>query len=67
MKTENPQAFPSRGDLLITNEGMTLRDYFAAKAMNGWLSNPNTTLKTKEDLASESYLIADIMLKQRNI
>ena len=43
--------------------GMTLRDYFAAKAMQGLLSSDvNATL---EVFAKQSYKVADEMLKAR--
>ena len=45
-------------------QGMTLRDYFAAKAMQAILSNPNYELPD-EKLAGSSYVIADVMLKAR--
>lgn len=50
--------------------GMTLRDYFAAKAMQAHLSNPKTTENPafdREGLVIEAYAIADAMLKQRKI
>lgn len=41
---------------------MTLRDYFAAKCMQGTLSNPN--LKgTADDVAKVAYAMADAMIK----
>lgn len=43
--------------------GMTLRDYFAAKAMQGmcsWGAHDE-----RRDVASEAYFIADEMLKAR--
>lgn len=42
--------------------GMTLRDYFAAKAMRevDWHNN------TREDCANECYEIADAMLTERS-
>ena len=48
-------------------EGMTLRDYFAAKAMQGQVSNP---LKLGDDeahrlIAERAYRMADTMLKER--
>ena len=47
--------------------GMTLRDYFAAKAMQAQIGNP---LKLGDDeahrlIAERSYRMADAMLKQR--
>jgi hypothetical protein len=46
---------------------MTLRDYFAAKAMQGSLAN-NTIKKTDNNtLAAHFYSIADAMLKQREL
>jgi hypothetical protein len=42
---------------------LTLRDYFAAMAMQGFLiSNPNLR---SEDVACEAYVQADAMLKER--
>jgi len=61
-------AFPIKGPVM-TNDwlGMTLRDYFAAKAMQGMLANPvegNDGMISKR-LALWSYEIADAMLKVR--
>ena len=42
--------------------GMTLRDYFAAKAMQSMLTTGNTVLK---DITQASYVIADAMLEAR--
>ena len=44
------------------NQGMTLRDYFAAKAMQVLLANDETSMK--ED-AQDAYMVADAMLKAR--
>lgn len=51
-------------------EGMTLRDYFAAKAMQGVLSNVNANVgvgqeETNCGIAACAYAIADAMLKER--
>jgi hypothetical protein len=65
---KNEPAFPAMHYDLAENEhGMTLRDYFAAKAMVGLLNcyhNPKEF--TEETLAEQSYEIADAMLKARN-
>jgi hypothetical protein len=46
---------------------MTLRDYFAAKALNGILSNPDDVYGVPiEALAESAYRYADAMLKARN-
>jgi hypothetical protein len=42
---------------------MTLRDYFAAKAMQGIINEP--ALKSYEAVAVEAYKQADAMLKAR--
>ena len=58
-----PGLHPS-AECRFQDEGMTLRDYFAAKAMQGIMADPNTTLD--EDLiAMVSYRQADAMLKAR--
>lgn len=47
-------------------EGMTLLDYFAAKAMQALLSDPEwRTGEWKTDTATTSYKVADAMLKAR--
>jgi hypothetical protein len=72
MKTEVPTAFPwNYGDLTCT--GMTLRDYFAAKAMQGFLTNDNLLRASCEwhqdgseiSIAQLAYDQADAMLKAR--
>jgi len=56
----NPPAFPDGKG----TKGMSLRDYFAAKAMQGMLSEPSLRA-TPEEFATESYKVADAMLKAR--
>jgi hypothetical protein len=46
--------------------GMTLRDYFAAKAMAAAMTNPHLNDKSSADIAMGSYRIADAMLEARN-
>ena len=43
--------------------GMSLRDYFAAQAMTGFLARPGSINPTQD--AALAYLIADSMLKAR--
>lgn len=77
-KPENPNAFPTMehgfdrvgSPTVSTYEGMTLRDYFAAKAMNGCLNSSIKFPNTKQDIKSLSeiaYIIADAMLNQREL
>ena len=44
-------------------EGMTLRDYFAAKAMQGYVGQGKSY--DFADIAQASYRLADAMLKAR--
>ena len=69
----NPPAFPQKRQIYRSGfatkeyepvEGMTLRDYFAAKAMQtmlGW-DNDHTNW---DSYAEDSYTMADAMLKAR--
>ena len=61
-------AFPSAGDGNETwaHEGMTLRDYFAAKAMQGILAGWASGLPPSSIAAEAAYDLADAMLKARN-
>jgi len=45
--------------------GMTLRDYFAAAALQGSLAG-NRHLLTLGERAQEAYLMADAMLRERS-
>lgn len=45
--------------------GMTLRDYFAAKAMQGAWADPKCQA-TPERMAKWAYLVADAMLAERD-
>ena len=79
MSNTGGPAFPWCGDLNdcpTINLGMTLRDYFAAKAMNGLLETAidwfptgkepdENSFQVFKDLARDSYYIADAMLKAR--
>jgi hypothetical protein len=55
-------AFPT--DAMTVQYGMTLRDYFAAKAMQSELMDRNW--HDIENLANYAYDVADEMLKARN-
>lgn len=58
-------AFPVL-DLAKTQcHGMTLRDYFAAKAMQGIIACPSSS-GSFMDLADEAYEYADAMLRARD-
>lgn len=48
------------------SEGMTLRDYFAAKAMQGAMANPEVK-ETARARSEWAYEIADAMLKAREV
>jgi hypothetical protein len=62
-------AFPANHyDLADSEHGLTMRDYFAAKAMQGFLHYSATKgIYTPPDneLAKASYDLADAMLKAR--
>ena len=60
-------AFPApAGVSHITEQGMTLRDYAAIKAMQGVLASGNLPKFTPDlDVAECSYRLADAMLKAR--
>ena len=53
----------TKGTIVCT--GMTLRDYFAAKAMAAFIGNNEKGLIDMPWVAEGAYKIADIMLKAR--
>ena len=59
-------AYPCEWVKVRSTPGMTLRDHFASKAMQGILASSNTPKSaTNEEIAKESYYLADAMLKAR--
>lgn len=65
MSKDNVWAFPKGQSDYSENRGMTLRDYFAAKAMQGVLSSP-TDPASFEAVGVFAYKVADAMLAERN-
>ena len=47
-------------------QGMTLRDYFAAKAMQAYCSHSESIYGMPDEIAGDAYAIADAMLKARD-
>ncbi|MFM7009727.1 MAG: hypothetical protein ACKO0Z_10415 [Betaproteobacteria bacterium] len=64
----NIPAFPAMHFDLAENEhGMTLRDYFAAKAMQGMLFHIKGGIKPQDCIimAEDAYFLANAMMKAR--
>ena len=61
----NTQRFEDGSINVHPEIGMTLRDYFAAKAMQGMCSNGDATHRGDEVIAKDAYAIADAMLWER--
>jgi len=76
-KRDSRPAFPVHPDILGASihedwRGMTMRDYFAAKAMQGLLATGEadeilrtTDMDWTEAIADSSYAMADAMLRER--
>lgn len=67
-------AFPQGNDRVVSarsivdSQGMTLRDYFAAKAMQAVIANAMCSEKEAvfyDEVSAISYEVADAMLKAR--
>ena len=65
MSTDDPFAFPNDPKTYDEGRGMTLRDYFAAKAMAGLLAHPESDMHENDELARQAFNIADAMLEAR--
>ncbi len=81
-KPNNPNAFPGMESSAFGQDtghyhGMSLRDYFAAKAMQGLFSSMGEITNSwsemakdiplKEYISNYAYEVADEMLKQRDL
>lgn len=79
-KNDGGQAFPSTYQLInaggeqyqqhLTGGGMTLRDWFAGMALQGWLaswpeSQPEMTQESEQKLCEFTYRLADAMIAER--
>lgn len=61
-------AFPSTrkvGSVELTDGGMSLRDYFAAKAMQGLCTRPPEEFADIRMVAELAYELADAMIAER--
>lgn len=60
-------AFPTSSEMLGHNAGMSLRDYFAAKAMQGYVARGGAGSDDVFDMniSRWSYEMADAMLAER--
>lgn len=79
-RPDNPPAFPVIHPAGVSHQGMTLRDYFAAKAMQAmitatsadrsypdldWKISPASPTTVAEHVSYLSYCMADAMLAAR--
>lgn len=73
-KDTGGSAFPMLGNIGYDSEwqideGMSMRDYFAAKAMQGFAASPSmidsNDLRAISYVAAASYAMADAMLAER--
>ncbi len=65
MKNDGGRAFPSHGSMgEVAQEGMSLRDYFAAKAMQGLMARVGA--HDADRIAHDAYIVADAMLAERD-
>ena len=62
----NPPAFPTGTGVTPYHSGMTLRDYFAAKVMQGICASGPALEWSNDRLAAEAYAMADKMMEARD-
>lgn len=60
----NQPAFPIVGQWGVSERGINMRDYFAARAMQALISMPNQS-GSEKDFAEVAYDMADAMLEAR--
>jgi hypothetical protein len=63
--SNDQNAFPVTYGSDGVEHGMTLRDYFAAKVLQGMYANPDHRYNTHPTDALEAYAMADAMLHFR--
>lgn len=71
MKNDGGLAFPTQSfprpdcEIIWGNDGMSLRDYFAAKAMAAIVTMPYYAETDEDIIADFAWRVADAMLKAR--
>lgn len=70
MSKEKIKAFPGEKDIRFgqpndCNEGMDLRDYFAAKALQGMFAGGDTEHLDKSEISEWAFKYADAMMEAR--
>lgn len=65
MTDQTTPAFPQPTGINLFYSGMTLRDYFAAKAMQSLILAEHSKNELNEIQAVMAYEVADAMLKER--
>ena len=60
------KAFPKSYSQYPTNDGMDLRDYFAAKAMQAMIGQCTNGNFDDFVIAEQAYQMADFMIEERN-
>lgn len=68
MTTKEIKAFPYQLSNHAETKGMDLRDYFAAKAMQAYITGVNADDGVCEDgIAIYAYRMADAIIKEREV
>jgi hypothetical protein len=69
LELKNQPAFPQRDERgdgsYIQYAGISIRDYFAAKAMQSMSTGEWPNMGTYQEIAKRAYVLADAMLKAR--
>jgi len=66
-KDDGGCAFPFVVQDYESDPGMSLRDWFAGMAMMGIYANASSRIFKQEEIASDAYRAADLMLEVRNL
>jgi hypothetical protein len=64
MKNGNQSINPINTNTLISQMGLTKREYFAAMAMQGLLSNTDVDTRKTDGLTRSCVILADALLSQ---
>ena len=59
------EARHANADYDITHIGMSLRDYFAAQALQGMISADHKSERSMSEMVTLAYKIADAMIAER--
>jgi hypothetical protein len=57
---------PDGDEVVEEQRGMSLRDWFAGRALSGWLADPSAVELSIDEITTKCWEAADLMIEKRS-